>query len=89
MSEKMIIFDGIEDHIIDKDMCYEDGYLRSLSDEETKEVYKYTLAYYNLIKDRNTKYSEQVKWGEFLLCEMIKSSEYYAERNLKLQQSLV
>ena len=60
MSGKLIIFDGIEDHIIDKDDVYDNDYIKSLSNEEFKEVYKYTLAYSNLIKNRNTMYSDQV-----------------------------
>jgi hypothetical protein len=89
MSGKLIIFDGIEDHIIDKEFFYESDYIRSLSNVEIKEVYKYTKAYSDLIKGRNTMYSDQVSWGEFILGSMIKDIEYFKERNLKLQQTLV
>ena len=85
MSGNLIIFDGIEDHVIDREFFYESDYIRSLSNEEIREVLKYTQAYNNLIKDRNTMYTDQVSWGEFILSEMVRDMDYFKERNLKLQ----
>ena len=89
MSGNLIIFDGIDDIIIQKDFFYESDFIRTMSNKELIEAYEYTLAYHNLIKDRNTMYSDQVSWGETLLGDMVRDIIYFGNRNLELQASLI
>lgn len=89
MSQFIIIFDGIEDHIIERNFFYDSDFIGDLSHDEIREISKYTIAYSNLIKNRNTMYSMQVEWGCMMMADLIRDIDYFKERNLKLQRSLV
>jgi len=89
MSKFIIIFDGTDDHVIERNDFYDSDFIGDLSHDEIREIAKYTIAYSNLIKDRNTMYSNQVENGCLLMSDLIRDIDYFKQRNLKLQQSLI
>lgn len=81
MSDKVIIFDGIEDYEIDMLTFFQDPYIESLDEDKATELYNYTNAYSKLIRDRNTVYSNQVDLGASMLEIMIADLKYIKENS--------